>query len=604
MRPTEKIENLIKNINDKTQPELDAKILDNCFNEMNIQKSFTPIQSRNIRSIIMHNKIIKPIAAAIIIIAGFFFLTLFDKTVPQVYAIEQTVEALKNVRNLRMSMSMGNQSVKLLMQINQQTGLADHIRMDTMNSGDITITIPNQTYLYKKDKNEVTLLPQELLTNDLNFKDVINSLIEQTGASNGRTEIVKDFDDIAHQKVVRITLFRQDESIAGQFLIDPESNLPLYIGVESNGQLNYMGPIEYNIEISKNVFEFTIPKNAKVIDNRPDELKTKLPEDENLSTFNLSETATAMKKVHNVHGIFIGRTGRHVDAWGKINAKSGMVTVMRLEHEDGGLYIITEDQTYFEDDGLVAVKEGQYMKCGLLFNDFISEATQKMQDQGMIEVKKEYSEEFKREVFSVDIKQPQVHLKAIVDMETKLPIKFSIPWVSYPAEPLDHTELIEYDVDLPSDFFDFDNGPDIMIIGKHLDTQFANDPSFGISYDHDEDAQSICHRLASEYLQARIKMDVKKIMQLHPIYISRYGSSKMIEKEEMLDQYQNGKIVEVLNIDEAYEYKPHQMMVPCNISKKHNGQQEEVLVGVIVYLREHNGQKSAVVVGYFPKLKQ
>jgi hypothetical protein len=39
----------------------------------------------------------EPIAAAIIIIAGFLSLTLFDKTVPSAYAIEQTVEALREV---------------------------------------------------------------------------------------------------------------------------------------------------------------------------------------------------------------------------------------------------------------------------------------------------------------------------------------------------------------------------------------------------------------------------------------------------------------------------------------------------------------------------
>ena len=404
MRPTEKkIQNLIQNLKENTQPELDARILDNCFTELNTQKS-TPTQGQNIWRTIMYSKITKPIAAAIIIIAGFLSLTIFDKTVPQAYAIEQT--------------------------------------------------------------------------------------------------------------------------------------------------------------------------------------------------------AAAMKKTHNVHGIFIDRQGRRVNAWGQINPDTGMITVMRLEYEDGGLYIITKDQTYFEDDGLVAVKEGQYMKCGLLFNDFISEAAQKMYDQGMMKTEKQYSEEFQCEVICVDIKQPQVHLQAIVDIETKLPIKFSIPWVSYPNEPLDYTELIEYNLDLPPGFFEFETGPDAIVIGSHLDNQFANDPNFGIAYDDNEDLQQVCKKLAAEYLQARIDGNIEKIKQFHPIYISRYGSSKMIEKMDILDRHQNGSIVEVLSIEDAYEYKgPQRMQVPCRIIKEHKGKQLEVLVGVSVYLRGHNGPKSAVVVGYFPKLQ-
>ncbi|MHC5162704.1 MAG: hypothetical protein ACYSO4_06255 [Planctomycetota bacterium] len=69
MRPTEKkIQNLIQNLKENTRPELDAKILDSCFTELNTPKSDTPVKGTNIWSIIMHRKITK-VAAAIIIIA-------------------------------------------------------------------------------------------------------------------------------------------------------------------------------------------------------------------------------------------------------------------------------------------------------------------------------------------------------------------------------------------------------------------------------------------------------------------------------------------------------------------------------------------------------
>jgi hypothetical protein len=387
-------------------------------------------------------------------------------------------------------MTIGPKSTELLMLINQQTGLADHIRMDVRDSGDVTITIPDQSYVYSKQKNEVTLLGQELLTNDLNFKDVINSLVRKTGAEGGQVKITKSFNETEQKEMIAARIIRQDESIAGEFLIDPDSNLPVYIGTEGpDGELNYMGPIEYDVELSENAFEFIIPQGAKVIDNRPEELKVKQPERNRAFSFDLSETATAMKQAHNVHGIWIDRKGRRVNSWGRIDPVTGLITTMRLEYEDGGLYIMTDDKTYFEDDGMIAVKDGQYIKSKLLFNEFVTAAALRVMTQDEMTVQKQFSEEFQREVIRVDYKNPHVHLQTIVDMDTKRPIKFDIPWTSDPIEPLDHTELIEYNVDLPPGFFEFETGPDAIVIGSHLDNQFANDPNFGIAYDDNEDLQ-------------------------------------------------------------------------------------------------------------------
>jgi len=322
------------------------------------------------------------------------------------------------------------------------------------------------------------------------------------------------------------------------------------------------------------------------------------------TAYALEQTAEALKNAHNVHGIFMDRQGRRVNAWGKIDHTTGMITVMQVEYEDGGLYIITKDQTYFEDDGLVAVKEGQYIKCGLVFNDFISKAAQRLHNLGRMEIEKKISEEFHREVIVVNVKQPNVHLQAIIDTNTKLPIKFSIPWVAYPNEPLDYTELLEYDLDLPPDFFEFKLGPDTMVLGKHLDSQFSKDPAYGITYNDDEDLQSLCHRIAGQYIQAKIDKDIETIKQLHSIHINRYGSNKMIEQAVNMENYNNGKIIEILEFKPAYEYRPHQMMVPCKVIKDYKGQPQEMYSGVIVYLREHDGQKSAVITRFYPRLSE
>ncbi len=101
MRPTEKkIQNLIQNLNNQTRPELDEKILENCFTEINTQQSPIPARGPNIWSIIMHSKTLKPIAAAIIIIATVLSLTLFDKTVSKAYAMNDVPNLFHSAKTL------------------------------------------------------------------------------------------------------------------------------------------------------------------------------------------------------------------------------------------------------------------------------------------------------------------------------------------------------------------------------------------------------------------------------------------------------------------------------------------------------------------------
>lgn len=601
MRPTEIIENLITNLNDNTRPELDAKILDDCFTELDNQKSSLPVSSMNIWRIIMHSKMVKPIAAAIIIIAALLSLTIINKTVPQAYAVEQTVEAMQHVKNLRISIVNGPNEKEMVMLVNPQTGHADYIRIHEPDSGNVTITVPGQTYVYNRPKNEVTLLGGELLTNDLNFKDVINSVIEQTQAADGRLEIVNQFNERAGKEVISVTIIRRDKSMAGQFLIDPQTLLPLYLGIDAGGQLQYMGPIEYNVPIPNDAFEFDIPDGALVVDQRPEELKTTAAPSRPVD-YNVLETAAAMQTAYNGHGIMLDRQGRRVEVWAEIDSQTGKMDKGRLEYEDGGLYIMSDGKTYFEDDGIIGIKDGYFFYSNIMYNNFIAMAAQQLGDQGVMTAEKRFSEEFGREVISVSVKFPWVHLDAVIDPDTKRPIKLSVPFTTDQTEILDYTELIEYNVDLPEGCFDYEVGPDVLILGDHLDIQFAKDPNYGMPYDNTEDIQRICQKIANRYLQAKIDRDIDTIKQLHSIYVSRVGSNKMIEKSEIEEISLNGKIVEIAGFEPAYEYRPRQMMVPCNVIKEQNGQRQEVRAGVIVYLREHEGQKSAVITGYYPRL--
>ncbi len=313
----------------------------------------------------------------------------------------------------------------------------------------------------------------------------------------------------------------------------------------------------------------------------------------------IEQTIEALQKARNVHGIWIDRKGRRVNTWGKIDPDTGKISKMRLEYEDGGLYIIADGHTYLEDDGIIAFKEDEFMRAGFIFNNFIDVLAQNASWHDEIVIKKQFSEEFRREVIVVDAKQPWKHIKVVLDTDTKRPIKISIPWTEDLSDSLDHTELIEYDVDLSEEIFDYEVGPDTLILGNDLARKLLNDPGYGIAYNDEDGLQQVCEKIAEEFLRAEIDRDFEMIKQLHPSYLGFYGSTKYIGKELDNVANYNGRIVEVLSFDKAYEGKNSKtMLIPCRVVREHKGQRHERVVGLYIYLRNHDGRKSVVVNGY------
>lgn len=93
MNPAGNINNLFKKSKITVAPELDQKILNKAAAALPRQAA-SP--ARSTWSIVMQSPITKPLAAAILVIAGFLSLTWVDKTVPPAYALEQACEAMNN----------------------------------------------------------------------------------------------------------------------------------------------------------------------------------------------------------------------------------------------------------------------------------------------------------------------------------------------------------------------------------------------------------------------------------------------------------------------------------------------------------------------------
>ena len=272
MRPTEKkIQNLIQNLKENTRPELDAKILDSCFTELNTPKSSTPAQSPNIWRIIMKTKITKLTAAAIIIIAGFLSLTLFDKTVPQAYAIEQTLEAIQNLHSIHLlGRDWGNSEFEMWMELNPETGVPDYTQANYYNKGIIDITRPDKSYQYNVKANRLLINSGKLYHIGIAPAKIFEMLLRMAETENPDVKInmYHEFDAELNKNLIVVLFDHSDES--RKIFIDPDTKLPVRIlglkGAKLGAVFKDIDHIEFNVDLPEGIFDFETTDDMKVVD--------------------------------------------------------------------------------------------------------------------------------------------------------------------------------------------------------------------------------------------------------------------------------------------------------------------------------------------------
>ncbi len=100
MRQAEDIKRLIKKLNDKTSAQMDKRVLGDVLRALEESEQPSALTWPNIRRTIMKSPITKLAAAAVIITAVVLSITLWDRSTPLAYGIEQTIEANNSVRYL------------------------------------------------------------------------------------------------------------------------------------------------------------------------------------------------------------------------------------------------------------------------------------------------------------------------------------------------------------------------------------------------------------------------------------------------------------------------------------------------------------------------
>lgn len=102
MRPTEKkIENLLQKLNDQTSPDLDRRTLDDCFLEMDVQRTSPVSIGQHLWRIIMKNPITKFSIAAMLFIAVILGVNLIPGLNTQAQAFANIMDNVYNANSVR-----------------------------------------------------------------------------------------------------------------------------------------------------------------------------------------------------------------------------------------------------------------------------------------------------------------------------------------------------------------------------------------------------------------------------------------------------------------------------------------------------------------------
>ena len=267
MRPEKNIEKLIKNIDIDTNSETDKAVHEDILKAFETSKKPASIKP-NIWRIIMKNPITKLATAATLILIAVLTITLLDHTATPAYAIEQTIEAMKNIATVHFfATDWQDREIETWIKVNPETGENDYHYINEPELGQISISSPEITHFYHPKENKVRIVEGQALRSDIRFgryiEDIVYKVIEP---ENGEIQIIKEYDPNTEKEV--IILLAESRNYEMEAFIDPKTKLPIRINFARAipGQIiKSVDEIYYNEPLPEGLFDFEIPEGVEVI---------------------------------------------------------------------------------------------------------------------------------------------------------------------------------------------------------------------------------------------------------------------------------------------------------------------------------------------------
>ena len=272
MRPADNTHNSIKKLHLKASAELDKRVHDDISAALaESEKTESAIRQPNIWRTIMKSPITKLAAAAVIIIAAGLFLTVMQKATTPAYALEQTLEAMQDVRTLHMfGRDWGNLEFEMWIKLNPETGIPDYCYMYHPQIKCLAISTPKLSYQYNERANRVLVNSGKLFNINVAPARLFEELLQSSQMENSNIDIKIYHEPGPETGKNLIVVLSESPNETWKGFVDPETKLPVRLYcLKKNNRLGSIfkdiDRIEYNVDLPEKIFEFEIPDDAKIV---------------------------------------------------------------------------------------------------------------------------------------------------------------------------------------------------------------------------------------------------------------------------------------------------------------------------------------------------
>ncbi|MHC4124019.1 MAG: hypothetical protein ACYSSI_10630 [Planctomycetota bacterium] len=215
------------------------------------------------------NRFTKLAAAALIIIAAIISINLLDKTIPAAWAIEQTIEALRQTRVVHMFCRDWNgKEFEMWINLNAE-GYPEYCYSYFPDYEVTNISTPTVSYQYNKKMNRVLISKGKLYHFDIRFDKIFEDLQEAVLKNENNIKVHREAASSGEKSL--IVAICEGDAETWKIFIDPETKLP--VGLHCLKGRNLPGAfirdfdeISFDEELPARIFEFEIPEGAVVTD--------------------------------------------------------------------------------------------------------------------------------------------------------------------------------------------------------------------------------------------------------------------------------------------------------------------------------------------------
>ncbi len=215
------------------------------------------------------NRILKYAAAvAVIVLAAVLTLTIFDRTTAPVWAIEQSIEALKDFKAIYLIAISADSTSEIWMRSND-FGTQSTDMVARLNNGAIVWVKDGSTYYYESAKNTVSFEPAVTQ----GFSPWLGPLLIERLSKTAGSKIIYSKDSVTDRQYATLVGSINDVHGVQSFAIefDVETKMPVSLkqwqNMDRSGPPAYYAPkITYYKELDDEVFDVKIPGNPLYVE--------------------------------------------------------------------------------------------------------------------------------------------------------------------------------------------------------------------------------------------------------------------------------------------------------------------------------------------------